>query len=295
MGGLRFLYRLMGSLWTLLGVIGTVICAFILFISRPLASSLGNSLNIHIAVEPARIFPALMGLFFCIFLIYYGTSLLGMKNWTRTIGIAFHITLGMILLTLTAIIFVNILPTAFPNGNSVNKTFAILLPLIGLALSGGLMFLGWQLSTRAAVDVFTGQTSIHVPPHTVECPTCHEQMDVISEKCPNCDDPDKIPPIVRASLVDMQNGKEIPVLLRKLTHIGRDNPSFEIQFDDPTVSSNHALIEYIDGQFYLHGQSDINGTFVNETLVHDAIIQNNDILRFGRAKAKFLTFTEGQR
>jgi hypothetical protein len=179
------------------------------------------------------------------------------------------------------------------HNTAVMKTLSILELIGGILLAGGLGFLGWQLSTRKAVDIFTGQETQAAPPQTVECPTCHQMLDVVSEKCPNCDRPlEEMPAIVRAVMIDMQNGREFPILLRKLTRIGRDNPGFEVQFDDPTVGSNHALIEFTDGAFYLHAQVDVNGTFVNDVKVRDCILQTNDILRFGRAQAKFMTFSE---
>jgi len=55
------------------------------------------------------------------------------------------------------------------------------------------------------------------------------------------------------------------------------------------------VIEFIDGTFYLHALVDVNGTFVNDTRIRDCLIQNNDILRFGRAQAKFMTFYEEPR
>jgi len=96
-------------------------------------------------------------------------------------------------------------------------------------------------------------------------------------------------PPSKPRLVDLTTGKEYPVsTVRALTYIGRENPEASLQFDDSTVSKDHAVIEYTDGSFFLHARQDTNGTFVNNEKIRDKEIVHNDIIRFGRVQVKFI-------
>jgi len=95
MGGFRFLYRFMGSIWSLLGM-GSLVVSMILLISKWAFSVFGIAMAQHNAV----ILPAILGLIFGGFCFYYGSQLIALKNWTRSAGISFHITMGVVILAL---------------------------------------------------------------------------------------------------------------------------------------------------------------------------------------------------
>lgn len=76
---------------------------------------------------------------------------------------------------------------------------------------------------------------------------------------------DLVPLTHRAHLTDshMRSGRKRIPLLRHRTHIGRDSKSNDICLSQNTISSQHALIEYRQGHYYLQDMRSSNGTFLN--------------------------------
>ena len=64
--------------------------------------------------------------------------------------------------------------------------------------------------------------------------------------------------------------------------IGRD-PGSDVFVDNPGVSRDHFRFEKTPGGDYqLVDLGSANGTFVNDQMVHTAVVRNNDVVRFGK-------------
>ena len=84
-------------------------------------------------------------------------------------------------------------------------------------------------------------------------------------------------------------------LLRDPLTIGR-HPTNHIVIDIPTVSAEHAVIEYVGGQYRLTDRGSRNGTFVNGQRITAYDLQDGDVIRIGdtRGNSVSLTYYTGQ-
>lgn len=64
--------------------------------------------------------------------------------------------------------------------------------------------------------------------------------------------------------------------------VGRD-PGSDVFVDNPGVSRDHFRLEKTPGGDYqIVDLGSANGTFVNDQMVHTAVVRNNDVVRFGK-------------
>ncbi len=64
--------------------------------------------------------------------------------------------------------------------------------------------------------------------------------------------------------------------------VGRD-PGSDVFVDNPGVSRDHFRLEKTaGGDYQLVDLGSANGTFVNDQMVHTAVVKNNDVVRFGK-------------
>ncbi|NTU63171.1 MAG: FHA domain-containing protein, partial [Chloroflexi bacterium] len=77
--------------------------------------------------------------------------------------------------------------------------------------------------------------------------------------------------------------------------IGR-HPTNQLVVDVPTVSSEHALVEYRAGQYHLSDRGSRNGTFVNGQRIDAIDLKDGDLIRLGEmgSNAVTLTYRAGQ-
>lgn len=64
--------------------------------------------------------------------------------------------------------------------------------------------------------------------------------------------------------------------------IGRDGRRCEVILDDPTVSAEHAVVQWENGQFVVYDLASRNGTFVNDARVQRQTLLDGDVLRLGK-------------
>ena len=69
----------------------------------------------------------------------------------------------------------------------------------------------------------------------------------------------------------------------------------DIVINDPSVSATHAWIINQNGHYVLMNTLSTNGTFVNDTRIHETVLVHGDRLRFGQAEFNFLTHEQGSR
>ncbi len=84
------------------------------------------------------------------------------------------------------------------------------------------------------------------------------------------------------------------VLTREPLTIGR-HPTNDVVIDIGTVSAEHAVIEFIDGQYRLTDRGSKNGTFVDGQRITLAMLNDGDIIRIGdtRGNSTSLTYHAG--
>lgn len=80
--------------------------------------------------------------------------------------------------------------------------------------------------------------------------------------------------------------KGLTVTMNKAsTMLGRG--PVEVQFHDPTVSSVHAIIDYVGNEVYITDQNSSNGTFVNGERVQRSSLANMSEVKLGSTKLLF--------
>jgi hypothetical protein len=210
-----------------------------------------------------------------------------LRSWARTVGIAFHIVMGVCLAAVTLVLYLRLTPP----GQATPLVASLAAAILGLGgiLSVLLVGLGFQMSTSASTDAFLGPLPALPKPAPVKCPTCGGSLDLAKARCPKCDaelDEPRSPKI--AKLADEHSGKEYAISLRKLNRVGREMPGFEIQLDHRSISGDHASIEYHRGHFYLHAHDDTFGTYVNGRGTRESEIKHNDVVKFGQAEFRFI-------
>src|SRR5512139_825766 len=80
------------------------------------------------------------------------------------------------------------------------------------------------------------------------------------------------------------------VLSRDPLTIGR-HPTNHLVVDVPTVSSEHALVEYRAGIYHLVDRGSRNGTFVNGQRIDEIDLKDGDLIRLGAAGSSTVTLT----
>jgi len=92
-----------------------------------------------------------------------------------------------------------------------------------------------------------------------------------------------------ATTLIVRNGPQpgsILVLVDQLTRLGR-HPESELLLDDITVSRRHAELENIGGVWHVRDAGSLNGTYLNNERVDDAVIQHGDELQVGKFRMVF--------
>src|SRR5437879_1397575 len=77
-------------------------------------------------------------------------------------------------------------------------------------------------------------------------------------------------------------------LLDEVITIGRlaDNA---IQIDDASVSSHHAQLSLVGGDYELKDLNSTNGTYVNDHRVNEAQLKAGDKIRFGKIETAYVS------
>ena len=295
MAGIRFIYRFIGMMWLLLGILFFVISIiylvativinnfFLSIVPEAITSLISPILN-SLPYLPQH----LAGIAFGLFCLIFGYNLTILRSWTRSIGVVFHLAIGACLLALTLTLYARMTTPGLIE-MVIPKTWSNYVIGIGVAFSIGILGIGIQFSTPSATEAFSGFIPKLPPIAPVKCPTCGGLLDIDKGQCSKCDNPTPIVP-TRAKLIHIQANKEYPVSTRRVTRVGREMPGFEILIDDRSVSGEHAVIELVEGRFFLHALKDTNGTFVNDmdNRIRDAEIKNGDQIAFGNVQMEFI-------
>ncbi|MBN1937741.1 MAG: FHA domain-containing protein [Anaerolineae bacterium] len=231
----------------------------------------------HIAKTPWTALPGLaLGLAACV----NGVGLLSKQGWAQGLAATTH--------ALLAVYAFAALPLAYAAPQIQWLTGALWL------VGPGNVILALLMSNAGVSEALSWLPLQTVYVQTLRCEFCGAPLDPQTETCPHCE---AIPDIVRehleprqprASLVNDEIGVQFPIAPAGKTCIGRGLNQNEINLNNPSVSRNHAWIEYQDGHFVLYASDDANGTFVNEQRVRQHELSDGDRVRFGRTQFRFV-------
>ena len=267
----EFVYRFIGMLWIGLGFFLLLLSLGFLIVRAslneffstqfPLVFNFFRPLN-----ESAPDLQVVGGILFAVFCLVFGFYFVKLDPPARTLGIAFHIITGACLVALMLVVYVRLKSLTLSNALPEFTIEAI-------ALTGGLfgavlIYIGYDLSTFAAQDVFFQGTLPEVKkPESLR--SLKEEVDARQR------------PVTSAALVNVQTNRRYRIRLNGQTRVGRDVPDSEVRIDDPTVSRNHAMIECINDQFYLHTYPSTNKTLVQDREVRDIELKPDSRVKFG--------------
>jgi pSer/pThr/pTyr-binding forkhead associated (FHA) protein len=77
------------------------------------------------------------------------------------------------------------------------------------------------------------------------------------------------------------------IILRPVTALGRAKDN-DVVMEDPFTSSNHAMIIWRDGSWWIEDLGSHNGTFVNDVMALKAVkLEDGDIICIGQTSLRF--------
>ncbi len=71
--------------------------------------------------------------------------------------------------------------------------------------------------------------------------------------------------------------------------IGRGKQTSDLTIKDPNVSRQHAMVEYLNGQYYIVDMGSTNGVEYNGQRVQRRVINDGDIFRVCDHELRFAT------
>jgi hypothetical protein len=277
--------RLLGGMWLGVGVLAMLwgVLALLASFSLPLAVAwvptprgLWASFRLSPWLESTAIAGGLYG-------VVVGAALIRRRSWAQTVLVPAH---GLVALYAVTVWVAAHLSLMAGTASWTARPTLVFLPLI--LLNAGLAL---GLSSGRATEALAWQsqrTALMVP---TRCEFCGSLLDPETQRCPQCDlapslaDADALPP--RARLSSMTDGEVFWLSPVRATRIGRNLGEVGISLSNPTVSRQHAQIEYGEGHYILTALHDSNGTFINGTLVRRRALRDGDEVRFGRAPFRF--------
>ena len=152
--------------------------------------------------------------------------------------------------------------------------------------------------------IFCNQCGHRNPPESNFCSSCGAPLDSLDDRTitisavdplqetPGTDDDIAVPIgdlergvgvlIVRAG---SQAGTRFPIA-DGLTELGR-HPASAISLDDITVSRRHAEIERTPNGYVVRDVGSLNGTYVNQERIEQAVLHHGDELQIGKFRLVF--------
>lgn len=276
--------RLLGGMWLGIGVLallwGVLALLALLLTSlgapwMPGPRGLWACLRISPWLESTAIAGGLFG-------TMVGYALIRRHSWAQTVLVPAHV-----LLALYALIGWMAAQLSLMRGTVgwAVDPLLVFLPLI--LLNAGLAF---GLGSARATQALAWQSLRTAPVIPTRCEFCGSLLDPETQRCPQCDPAPSLEPdllLPRARLASLGDGEAFWISPGRATLIGRGLSDADISLSNPTVSRQHAQIEYGEGRYVLTALHDSNGTFINDTLVRQRVLRDGDEVRFGRARFRF--------
>jgi hypothetical protein len=283
-----FLFKFLGSGWLTFGLICLTLGSFQVGgldwggrVAKALSGDVGTLW--HTFYHPLVAVVLLAWGAVCILL---GWSLIRLVNWAQPLCQAMHFLLA-VYLAVALIVGFTVAPEA--------REFFV----FGVLLLTSDLGLAYLLRDRLASEVFLYIPLQTVPVVSQRCEFCGSSLDLRTGHCPECEPaiktsphaPDKehSKPALVAQLVSLDDGTVYPLSSQRPTLIGRELSGNDINLNNPTVSRQHARVEYDfrNSRYILIAMQDTNGTFVNGKLLRRRPLHDGDEVRFGRAKFRF--------
>lgn len=277
--------RLLGGMWLGIGVLAMLwgVLALLASLFFPLSvawvpTPRGLWVRFHLSpwLESTAIAGGLYG-------VVVGGALMRRRSWVQTVLVPTH---GLVALYAVVGWMAAHLSAVGSTARSAASPLLVFLPLI--VLNAGLAFVLSSGRATAALAWQSQRTTLVV---STRCEFCGSLLDPETQRCPQCDlapslaDASVLPP--RACLASMSDGEVFWLSPVRTTRIGRSLGEADISLSNPTVSRQHAQIEYGEGRYVLTALHDSNGTFINDTLVRRRALRDGDEVRFGRARFRF--------
>ena len=274
----------LGGLWLVLGVVALLwsILAF-LSVSPEILIALPRAVTVLTAVfrlspwsQIALAAGAILG-------IVSGWALLQRYSWVQTILIPAHALSTLYAAVATFGVY------GLQNELSEGWAIAILL-LMFVALSN--CVLAVYMSGIRSTEALSWIPLLTAPAIPSTCEFCGSPLDPETHLCPQCN---TLPSILRAAaqaprrakLMSLANGSAYWLDPGKRTRIGRGLSGNDINLSNPTVSRQHAQIEYSEGEYVLTALQDSNGTYINDSRTRHHTLQDGDEICFGRMCFRF--------
>ena len=272
-----------GGIWLIVGVIGLLWTGVSL-----LRGSLGASTLPLLggASSPFLIAPwfqiAVAG--YASFFLATGWGLLGRHRWVQTVMVPAH--LFFMVYTIVGWVAAFVVHGPFsPGWSSVPIVCAAL-----ILVNGGVALFMNSVGATEALSWLPLRTTPLIP---LRCEFCGTPLDPRTSRCPECESIPEVAPQQaeigppEAFLISLSDETRFEVKPRQPTVIGRGSTRNDVNLSNPTVSRHHAQIVYEQGRYVLTALRDLNGTFINDSLVRKRALESGDEIRFGRARFRF--------
>lgn len=272
-----------GGIWLFIGIVGLLWGVVSLLRGSLGATTLlasGGASSVLLISPWAQITAIACASFFLI----TGWGLLGRHRWVQTVMVPAHL-LFMVYTIVGWIAAYLVLGPTSPGWSSVPILCASL-----ILANGGIAMLVNSVSVTEALSWLPLRTTPLIP---LRCEFCGTLLDPRTNRCPECEAVPEVGPQQalfvppEAVLINLADETRVNIRPGETTLFGRGSIRNDINLSNPTVSRHHAQIVYEEGHYTLVALRDLNGTFINDSLVRKRTLQDGDEIRFGRARFRF--------
>ena len=213
-----------------------------------------------------------------------GWGLLGRYRWVQTVMVPAHLLLMVYSIVMWVAAYVVLGPS------SAGWSSTSIVCAVSILVNGGMALFMNSVGATEALSWLPLRTTPLVP---MRCEFCGTLLDPRTNRCPECE---SVPEIVpqekalmppKAVLISLSDESRFEIKPGQATVIGRGSVRNDVNLSNPTVSRHHAQITYDKERYVLTALRDLNGTFINDSLVRRRVIENGDEIRFGRARFRF--------
>jgi hypothetical protein len=272
-----------GGLWLIAGILGALWGATSLLsrlLGVPTPSFLGGASNALLILPWAQLaIIASAG-----FLLIAGWGLLARQRWVQTVMVPAHL---LFMVYSVVLLIASLVTQRLSPSRSAGMPA---LWVISILVNGGMALFMSGAGATESLSWLPLRTTPLIP---MRCEFCGTPLDVRTNRCPQCE---SIPEVISQSvrrlppqglLISLADDTRFEIKPERAAMVGRGSAQNAINLSNPTVSRHHAQISYKQEHYVLTALQDLNGTYVNETLVRERALENGDEIRFGRARFQF--------
>jgi hypothetical protein len=274
----------MGGGWLIVGVGGLIWAGTSLVGSARLGQRPASSSPTTLDALWISPWAQIVVVFIAAFFLVAGWGLIRRYRWVQTLMVPAH-------LMFMVYAIVGWIAAFLVQSRSPLEWTGISVLLAVLILANGALAL--SMNSVGATEALSWLPLRTTPLVPLKCEFCGTPLDPGTNRCPQCE---AVPETthqngnsrpVSAKLVGVLDKVEFRIDPDKATMIGRGSTRNDVNLSNPTVSRHHAQIAYEAGHYVLTALRDLNGTFINDTLVRKRPLQDGDEIRFGRSRFRF--------